>query len=84
MGTEYVCPSPPHRSGRVIGTAPLAHVELLRHDRRGYTTAWSASSGEEAAFDFVDSDTQGETFYYLRAEQEDGHLAWSSPIWLLR
>jgi len=84
MGTEYVCPSHPHLSGRVIGTAPLTRVELLRHDRRGYTTAWSASGGDEAAFDFVDEDRQGETFYYLRAEQEDDHLAWSSPIWLLR
>jgi hypothetical protein len=85
MGSEYLCPSQPRLRGRVIGTAPLARVELLRHDNRGYTTAWSGGGGDEAAFDFVDSDRREETtFYYLRAEQEDGHLAWSSPIWLLR
>jgi len=84
MGTEYLCDSGPRLSGLVIGEAPLARVELLRHDRRGYTTAWHAAGGEEVSFDFVDEDVQGEAFYYLRAEQEDGHLAWSSPIWLLR
>jgi len=84
MGTEYQCTSRPRLHGRVVGTAPLRRTELLRHDDRGYTTAWSASGGGEASFDFVDENARGEAFYYLRVEQEDGHCAWSSPIWIAR
>ncbi|MDY6795676.1 MAG: DUF3604 domain-containing protein [Actinomycetota bacterium] len=84
MGTEYFSAEGPMLHGRVIGTAPLRHAELLRHDGRGYTTAWSCRGGVEAEFDFVDDDLRGEGFYYLRVEQEDGHYAWSSPIWVMR
>jgi hypothetical protein len=84
MGTEYVCTGRPRLHGRVIGTALLRKAELLRYDERGYTTAWSAGGAAEAAFDFSDDDLRGEGFYYLRVEQEDGHCAWSSPIWILR
>lgn len=84
MGTEYVCPGPPRLHGSVIGTAPLRRAELLRYDERGYTVAWSAGGTAEAAFDFSDDDLRGEGFYYLRMEQEDGHCAWSSPIWIMR
>lgn len=84
MGTEYLGGSDPLLSGRVIGTVPLRKVELLRHDMRGYGTAWYHLGGEEVSFEFVDEGVQGEAFYYLRVEQEDGHWAWSSPVWLLR
>lgn len=84
MGSEYFCPEAPRLHGGVIGTAPLKRAELLRHDRRGYAVAWSAAGPAEAAFDLTDGDLQGEGFYYLRAEQVDGHCAWSSPIWVMR
>ncbi len=84
MGSEYVCPGHPRLHGSIIGTAPIRSAELLRHDERGYTIAWSAGGAAEAAFDFVDEDLRGEGFYYLRVEQEDGHCAWSSPVWVMR
>jgi hypothetical protein len=84
MGTEYVCTSQPRLHGSILGTAPLRSAELLRHDGRGYTTVWSAGGAAEAAFDLVDEDLRGEGFYYLRVEQEDGHCAWSSPVWIMR
>ena len=84
MGTEYVCPGDPRLHGSILGTSPLLRAELLRHDERGYSVAWSFSGTAEAAFDFVDKDLEGEGFYYLRLEQEDGHCAWSSPIWIMR
>lgn len=84
MGTEYFCAGNPRLQGRVLGTAGLRSAELLRHDRRGYAVAWRGSGAAEAAFDFVDKDLDGEGFYYLRVEQEDGHCAWSSPIWIIR
>jgi len=29
------------------------------------------------------SPPEGETFYYVRVFQEDGHMAWSSPFWIV-
>ncbi|RJP32858.1 MAG: DUF3604 domain-containing protein [Actinobacteria bacterium] len=84
MGTEYMCAGHPRLYGSILGTAPLRLAELLRFDQRGYSVAWSASGAAEAAFDLVDDDLKGEGFYYLRVEQEDGHCAWSSPIWIMR
>jgi len=84
MGTEYHCAGTPRLHGRVLGTCGLRAVELLRHDERGYSVAWSGSRGAEAFFDLQDGDLRGSGFYYLRAEQEDGHCAWSSPIWIVR
>lgn len=84
MGTEYHCAGTPRLHGRVLGTCGLRAAELLRHDERGYTVAWSASGAAEASFDFTDGDLRGDGFYYLRVEQEDGHCAWSSPIWIVR
>ncbi|HEY64717.1 MAG TPA: CehA/McbA family metallohydrolase [Caldilineae bacterium] len=31
---------------------------------------------------WVDPDYRGEHFYYVRVEQEDGEMAWTSPIWV--
>ncbi|MBC7231187.1 MAG: CehA/McbA family metallohydrolase [Actinobacteria bacterium] len=84
MGTEYFCSGSPRLQGRVLGTSRLRSVELLRHDERGYSVAWSGAGAAEVGFDLVDGDLRGEGFYYLRAEQEDGHCAWSSPIWICR
>ncbi len=84
MGSEYFPLAPPRLHGRVVGTAPLRKVELMRCEGGEWSVAWSACGGREAAFDFTAGEPAGETVYYLRVEQEDGHCAWSSPIWLLR
>ncbi len=73
----------------VHGTAPLRMVELLRYDLRGYQQVVRLRKGhglEEDSLDvkvgIKDGDLAGDTFYYLRVSQEDGHWAWSSPVWL--
>ena len=30
-----------------------------------------------------DNPPAGETYYYVRVFQSDGHMAWSSPIWVI-
>jgi len=82
MGSEYYPLGPVCLEGRVLGTAPLRRVELVRGRDGVFQVAWSASGGMEAHFRLADED-EGDRLYYLRVEQEDGHWAWSSPVWLL-
>jgi hypothetical protein len=37
---------------------------------------------EECVFEWEDKNFTQDSFYYLRVKQKDGHLAWSSPIWV--
>lgn len=78
-----------HISGYVIGTSELEKVEIVRNSQVLHTF-----SPEGDTFDFAYDDTQnlqessigGDPFpfvyYYLRTFQKDGHIGWSSPIWV--
>lgn len=33
-------------------------------------------------YSHVDSDWRNDDFYYVRVVQEDGHMAWTSPVWV--
>lgn len=80
-----------HLTGYVAGTQKLVKVEIIRNGTVLHTVHPKAYH-----CDFVFDDmeplekvtlTSPEkkppfVYYYLRAEQEDGHLAWSSPIWV--
>jgi hypothetical protein len=62
----------------VAGTAPIARVLVIKSNRIVYT---APGSGSEMRFTYTDQDpTPG--YYYVRVEQENGQLAWSSPIWV--
>lgn len=39
-------------------------------------------AGQTCDFVFEDLAEEADTYYYVRVEQNDGHLAWSSPIWV--
>lgn len=83
IGQEGVLQGAPQLKGRVLGTAPLKVVELLRHDSRGYNSILKKGSANEMLeFDLTDADLQGPGFYYLRVEQEDGALGWAGPLWV--
>jgi len=62
------------------GTAPIARVVVIKSNRIVYT---APGTGSEMRFAYTDQDpTAGEAYYYVRVEQQDGQLAWSSPIWV--
>jgi hypothetical protein len=65
---------------RVSGTAAIKQVDLIKNHAFIYTTR---PDTRQARFDFVDQQSsKGESWYYVRVLQEDGQLAWSSPIWI--
>jgi hypothetical protein len=80
-----------HIVGYCVGTAPLTEVLLIRN---GEVFRKFAVKDERLEFEVDDMDLLGSialessgekppfVYYYLRALQSDGHIAWSSPIWV--
>jgi len=64
----------------IRGTAPLARVTLIKNNRVIYA---APGAGAEMNFTFTDTGaTSREAYYYIRVEQQDGQLGWSSPVWV--
>lgn len=80
MGGEVPLSSPPIVHVRAAGTAPFMQVDLIRNNRVIHQTgngAW------EIEFEFKDHEkVHPGDFYYVRVVQQDGGMAWASPIWL--
>lgn len=80
-----------HITGYAVGTDKLAQVEIIRN---GIVIHTIKPNDYHCEFVFDDSDPLEKStvnahdkkppflFYYLRVSQEDGHMAWSSPIWI--
>lgn len=80
-----------HLAGYVAGTADLKSVEIIRNgkvihsfDVDGYCLDFTYDDMtplEKVAINNKDKKPPF-VYYYLRVIQEDGHMAWSSPIWV--
>ena len=82
MGDEFSTHEPLPIEVRVRGTAAIAQIHILRSGRILYT--WQPEE-QQVSFGYTDSDVEvgtGTRVYYVRVEQVDGHVAWSSPIWV--
>lgn len=97
MGSEVSTGTKPglfvnrHLSGYVAGTTEIATVEIIRN---GKVIKVFEPEGYSLEFTFDDLSPiekialKGGTgkppfvYYYLRVTQQDGHMAWSSPIWV--
>ena len=80
MGDIFTTRSVPKIVVKIIGTAPIQKVDLIKNNQFVFTR----SPGErEFSFEYVDNQAAaGESYYYIRVIQSDGELAWSSPIWV--
>jgi hypothetical protein len=80
-----------HIAGFVSGTDDIKEIAIIRNGE-----VFKTFSPHKRDFDFTFDDDaplkqisfpeQNErpafTYYYMRVEQVDGHIAWSSPIWI--
>lgn len=67
-------------SVRVLGTAPIPQIDIVKNQEFLYTRQ---KLPQEVEFTYADAGKQaGEDFYYVRVQQNDGNVAWSSPIWV--
>lgn len=80
MGREIRAAGPRQITGRVVGTDQITRLDIVRNNRD-----WRilAPNSDDFAFNLTDEeDLATSTFYYLRATQADGEMAWSSPVWV--
>ena len=82
MGEEFTATTPPEIQVDVAGTAGIGRILIIKN---GKEVVYEASPGSAvASFTFTDTDVAPgrEYSYYVRVEQIDSHLAWSSPVWV--
>jgi hypothetical protein len=80
MGEAFETNQRPKLEAKIVGTAAIRKVEVIKNNTYVHT---QRGSGAKLEFTYVDNDvSKGESYYYIRVEQEDGELAWASPIWV--
>jgi hypothetical protein len=80
MGDIFEASSSPKFQVKVVGTAPIAKVEIIKDGKFVFDTQ---PNGVTANFSYVDANPgKAESWYYVRVTQLDRNLAWSSPIWV--
>ncbi len=79
--TEVVQGGGPVRvTANVQSPQPIKAIEICRSNEFVYS---SSPGGSVASIEFVDQQPlDGQSFYYLRVTQDDGEIAWSSPVWI--
>ena len=82
MGSEGVWDGSARIRGEVHGTSRISRLELIRNGE----VVWSLQPNRmDVTFSWEDHQPPDElAYYYLRVEQADGNLAWTSPVWLTR
>lgn len=66
----------------IDATAPLKRVTLVRNERDWKPVEVKPGQLKLEAVLTDESPLEGENRYYLRVEQADGSMGWSSPVWV--
>jgi len=80
MGDEFKTTAAPRLDIAVVGTAPLARVEILRDSEVVHTFQPNKTELKETWTD--PKPAAGIHYYYVRVQQARGELAWGSPMWI--
>jgi len=82
MGDELKVDDAPKLRIHAVGTGPIKSLDIIRNAEIYHTI-----SPGKAAVDVTWQDpapVAGESSYYVRVIQEDGELAWGTPLWVQR
>lgn len=80
MGDEFKTTQPPKLEMVVIGTRPVAQIDVIRDSvvvdtikpgKQEYRGSWTDPKPET-----------GTHYYYIRVLQTDNEIAWASPMWI--
>ena len=85
MGDIAASATGPRLMVKIVGTANIRQIDVVKNNQ--YVHKLTPGT-REASFTFADAafadgpTPDGTNYYYIRAEQEDGEMVWSSPIWV--
>ncbi len=80
MGDDFTASEHQNIRVKAHGTGIIQTIRLIRDATYIYT--WSPNQ-RDADFEYRDASVgPGDHWYYVRVEQQNGELAWSSPIWV--
>jgi hypothetical protein len=82
MGEEFKTNDAATLNMKVVGTKPLAKIDILK-DSEVVDTLQPGKSEYQGTWTDP-KPTEGVHYYYIRVQQTDGQLAWTSPIWIDR
>ncbi len=83
MGDEFKTNEAPLLNIHVIGTAPLAGIDVLKDSMIVETLRPADANSSQYNGKWKDPQPQaGIHYYYVRVRQQDGQLAWASPMWI--
>jgi hypothetical protein len=80
LGTEIQVKGRPSLAFKVDGTAEIKRVTLVRNEQN--YKQWEPKTKKFETSYTDDAPNAGENRYYIRVEQADGSMAWSSPVWV--
>jgi hypothetical protein len=80
MGDEFQLSKAQAIKVRAHATKPVKKVEIIKDSKVVYSTTPGKA---DVDFQFTDNESlTGRHFYYVRLQQDDGMLAWSSPFFI--
>ena len=80
QGDIFTAEGRPKLEVRVEGTAPIEKIEIVKNNKFVFSDRPKKASVQ---LTYEDSDSKpGESYYYIRVQQSDGQMAWSSPMWI--
>jgi hypothetical protein len=81
MGDEFTADGPVSLKVLVHGTRRVARVDVIKDFVYVYSTE---PRSDRVSFEWTDAERRpgGLSWYYVRAIQDDGELAWASPFWV--
>ena len=78
MGDEFTLRSAEPLRVKAVGTGKIARVEIIKDGKVIHAAAPAARNAE---LEFKDrAELKGRHYYYVRLLQDDGMIAWSSPL----
>ena len=81
LGSIFDSSENPELWFQVDGTADLKRVTIVRNEKSWKTfESFDGNLAEKTVVD--DAPLPGVNRYYVRVEQTDGNMAWSSPVWV--
>jgi hypothetical protein len=81
MGEEFTLAEKPTLEIHALGTSPIVKLDVVRNNRYVYSATPDADTLDLRWTD-VDPSPGTMSYYYVRIQQVDGNLAWSSPMWI--